>query len=286
VVALDDLLASKKIDMNLICCITTDSPSTMVKVRRDFTEKHKHIMQLGCCLHAFNLIVKDIVSKVPALDICKKNQALVNYFSKDGFWSETLSDWRKESNIEHSLSSFCETRWYSVYQVSASVKSHEKGFEHRLQLCNNALTDTPDIPNDKKDLINDKYHFLRNSEMLTVIKPVIDAIARLEKKETSICDIWKEIINVYKEISLISFLEQQNIGAAIKAKAIAVINNRAIGFNTPLYILGFFFHPAYRKIAISKRFNMDKMLQYALTFLKQIRRFNDKALAKAVIDEM
>ncbi|CAG8780436.1 13536_t:CDS:2, partial [Gigaspora rosea] len=147
----------------------TDSPSVMVKLRKNVSEKYLHIIGIRCCLHVFNLIAKGISSYHKHKNTVKKNLILVNFFTSLHFWNTKLKQWALENNIKNGLQTFCETRWYSLSKVCLSVQNFEA------------------------EIIFSRHHFLKNEELTKILRYVVDAIARLELHK--FIDHAKDIIN-------------------------------------------------------------------------------------------
>ncbi|KAH9821929.1 hypothetical protein DFH28DRAFT_923390 [Melampsora americana] len=72
------------------------------------------------------------------------------------------SRWRKEDKIGHGLMTACETCWCLMAKVFISVSEHEA-----------------------------------NQALVTVLKSVVDAIGQLEHANTTLANIWKEVLHVY-----------------------------------------------------------------------------------------
>ncbi|CAG8441495.1 5717_t:CDS:2 [Cetraspora pellucida] len=197
-----DVLSNNGIKMSSTIAVITDNASNMDKMRRLLNEEYSNIIPIRCCLHVFNLIVKDIVSFYSTASVCKKNQKLVNFFNSSHIWRRELQNWQKNQGINHSLATFCETRWYSLAKVCMEVSTYEQGFQHCLSLSEASHSKYSEIENAVvKNLIRDKYHFATNDTLMKVIKPVVDAIGRLESNDSILADVFKELIHIHQQIS-------------------------------------------------------------------------------------
>ncbi|OAV98784.1 hypothetical protein PTTG_10244 [Puccinia triticina 1-1 BBBD Race 1] len=134
-------------------------------------------------------------------EIVKANKTLVNYFLQAGFWRKHLATWQKENKIKHGLETLCETRWYLMAKVCLGVQSHEIGFWKCLELLCDPLVDTPSITKAVIEVIEDRNHFTANQTLVRLLKPVVDAIGNLKRAETTLADIWKELLDTHKNIS-------------------------------------------------------------------------------------
>jgi hypothetical protein len=58
VTKIKEVMESLQISMNQFLAVCTDSPSAMVKMRRDLSKEFTHMVDLQYIAHAFNLIAK------------------------------------------------------------------------------------------------------------------------------------------------------------------------------------------------------------------------------------
>ncbi|CAG8773891.1 4_t:CDS:1, partial [Cetraspora pellucida] len=185
-----------------------------------------------------------------------KNQKLVNFFNASHIWHWELQNWQKKKDIKHFLSTFCETRWYSLAKVCISVSTYEKGFQHCLLLSETDHPKYSEIENATiKSFIQDRYYFADNDALTKVIKPVVDAIGRLESSDSTLADIFKELIYIYQQISLLNIPISD-----LKNHALTVIDKCTKEFDSDIYFITFFLSPAYKQLAISGKMNEDKII--------------------------
>ncbi|CAG8493613.1 1341_t:CDS:2 [Cetraspora pellucida] len=230
-IAIETSLKNINLDFNKIIALVTDSPSVMIRLRKNISEKYKHIISIRCCLHVFNLIAKEILSYKPYKNLIKKNLI---------------------------LQTFCKTRWFSFSKVCLSVQNYEKGFKACLDYINNS-NKCPIIPIKIKEIVTSQRHFLENEY-------IVDAIGKLESRNTTVGDVFAELYKVYKKLKM---SENSDIDQEFIEHAKNIINIRAKEFDEPIYYLSFFLHPKFRKIAVSKKLSLDNMLIYALTFAQK-----------------
>ncbi|CAG8618918.1 10441_t:CDS:2, partial [Cetraspora pellucida] len=78
------------------------------------------------------------------------------------------------------------------------VTAYKKGFRCCLMLSETECPKYPEIKNvTVKNIICDRYHFADNEVLTEVIRPVIDAIGRLESNDSTLADIFKELIHIH-----------------------------------------------------------------------------------------
>ncbi|CAG8656973.1 850_t:CDS:2 [Cetraspora pellucida] len=143
-------------------------------MKTNLQEDYPNIIPIRCCLHAFNLIAKNISAFRPLLT-------------------------QKKEGLGYSLTTFCKTRWYSLAKVCLGVKTYEKAFNSFIKL---SRTDNyPIIRTEIQEIITNRYHFANNDMLLSVLIPVVDAIGHLESRDSTLADIFKDLINIYTTIS-------------------------------------------------------------------------------------
>ena len=246
---------------NAIACVT-DSPSNMVKLRNDLKALHPNIVSIRCCLHGFNLLAKDIAGFPEIARVVKVNQKLVNYFTSSHIWRKALKNWQVEKKIPHFLSTFCETRWYSLAKVCLGVAIYEEGFRHCLELSKNV--EYPSITNsDVRDVIKSRHHFADNECLVEALKPVIDVIGKLEQRTTTLADVLGSFITLYHNAKnshyAIRGFQQHILGA---------IGKRVQEFEDPIYFVALFLHPGCKKMAMSRKMTGDLIIKNAMEIAK------------------
>ncbi|KAI7939839.1 hypothetical protein MJO29_014575 [Puccinia striiformis f. sp. tritici] len=224
--------------------------------QRLLNKQNPHVLKVHCTLHVFNLIAKRVVNHPTMEPVVKKNKTLVNYFTNSGFWCEHLTTWQKENNVKHSLQTLCKTRWYSMVKVCLGVQSHEIGFKKCLELLRNKQVDTPLMTDAVVKVIEDRDHFTANRTLVQLLKPVVDAISHLECTDTTLADIWKEMIQTYKSIRdayVYSRFEP------FKQHCLDVLHSQTKTFHEDIYVLSFFLHPSYQRVAVSKKHSLNNI---------------------------
>ncbi|CAG8470604.1 2522_t:CDS:2 [Cetraspora pellucida] len=153
---------------------------------------------------------------------------------------------------------------YSLAKVCMGVSVYEQGFQHCLSLSETARPKYPEIENETvKNIICDRYHFANNDALTKVIKPIVDAIGRLESSDSTLADIFKELIYIHRQISQ---LDVPIIG--FKAHALAIIGKRAKEFDSNIFFIALFLCPPYKRLAISKKINSEQIIRASLELAK------------------
>jgi hypothetical protein len=150
-------------------------------------------------------------------------------------------------------------------KVCQSVQGMENGFKHCVNLLKDDETDTPAMPLNISRLCKDRAHFLNNEYLVTVLKPIVDTIGRLESENTTLADIWVEVIRCYTSINKVDLPAAFQ---SIKKQAIRSVAQRVEGFKKPIYFVAFFLNPKYRSVAVSREITIQYIKQEILNILK------------------
>ncbi|KAF6134636.1 hypothetical protein GIB67_002037 [Kingdonia uniflora] len=258
---LSSLYRARALLDNAIACVT-DSPATMVKVQSDFQVMHPNVIPIRCCLHAFNLVVKDILGFPLFVNVCKLNQALVNYFTSSYSWRKILNKWQEVKKIPHHLSTFCDTRWFSLARVCIGVATYEEGFLHCFE-----LSDRPDYPwitdEEVRNTIMSRPHFEHNECLVEALKPIIDVIGKLKRRTTTVADVLWSFIEIYRYAKISHYKLP-----GLKEHILCAIGKRVKEFQDPIYFIALFLHPACKNVAMSRMMMAEKIIRAALEIAK------------------
>ncbi|CAG8794808.1 22109_t:CDS:2, partial [Gigaspora rosea] len=99
-IALEASLKNISVDFDKIIALVTDSPSVIVRLRKNVSEKYPHVIGVR-----------------------------LNFFKNSTYWNAKLKQWAIDNKINHNLQTHCETRWYSFTKVYLSVQNYEEGFK-------------------------------------------------------------------------------------------------------------------------------------------------------------
>lgn len=258
---LSDLLLNGAVVGNALACVT-DSPTTMVKLRRDLRTLHPNVISIRCVLHGFNSLAKDVAGFPVNVKVCKLNTKLVNYFTSSHFWKNELKKWQVEKNIPHFLSTFCETRWYSLSRVCLGVAAYEEGFRHCLELSKKP--EYPDITNSVVcTTILKRHHFADNACLVEALKPIVDVIGNLEKRTTTLADVLWSFITLHHNAKASQY-DIEGLGDHV----LSSIGTRVKEFADPIYFVALFLHPGGKKMAMSRKMNGESIIKSAMEIAK------------------
>ena len=183
-----EIFAQCTVNMNVIKCVVTDSPTSMLKYRHVLSEEYSHIVPLPCALHVANLLTNDIYKLDSLTNIVKGNCKIVNFFRKSHKWFHSSQEWaKKNKNNNYSFQSLCETHWYSMCKVCMSIAYYQAFLEHAAKV-QGTLDNYPKIPGPVIQFLNVE-HFMMNDYMVELVTPVADLIGYLEKEETNLANI-------------------------------------------------------------------------------------------------
>ncbi|KAL5701103.1 hypothetical protein ACHQM5_026478 [Ranunculus cassubicifolius] len=245
---LTNLLDNGVVVGNALACVT-DSPSM-----------HPNVIPIRCSLHGFNLVAKDVAGFPFIVKVCKINLKLVNYFTSSHFWGKQLRKWQEEKKIPHFLSTFCETRWYSLARVCLGVATYDDGFRHCLELSKKP--GFPPITNiEVSRAIINRHHFADNLCLLEALKPIIDIVGNLEKRTTTLADLCHIMLHETTKVADLQI-------TVLKDHVLCAIGKKVKEFQDPIYFVALFLHPACKKMALSRMMTGELIMKGALEIAK------------------
>jgi hypothetical protein len=99
-----------------------------------------------------------------------------------------------------------------------------------------------------------------------LLKPLTDAIARLEKLSASLDQIFIAIITCYREVQQTDIeLEYQSWKVAV----LTAISSLAKRLNHPAYFVALFLNPGWQTMAISQKYNIESITKEILILAKR-----------------
>lgn len=281
--SLEELLGER---VNYVKAIVTDSPAVMVKFRESYCKRNKGVVNLGCVLHVINLVCKDVIKLPTVLPTAQSLSRLVVFFSNSVYWRTVLENWGSENSVTKFLTKYVETRWYSFVSMCATAKSYTDGFKHCLHIYDSS-DNVPEIPKDIQLIIRSDI-FLKVSFLFNVLKPLVSAIAVLERRDAKLSEVWISFIKIHKYLRTVSRETLPEVYIKIAAHMVERLNFRAVKFTAPIYIVALFLTPQYRKICTSKKF-MPAHVHYMATKLatkwKIIKTHADGETLKAQLED-
>jgi len=151
----------------------------------------------------------------------------------------------RDNGVKKGLRTYTATRWYSAVQVALSVQGVEEG----LMVClgEGYATQNP-LPNKVSTVLQTPDHFTKTRALVKLLKPLTDAIARLEKLSASLDQIFIAIITCYREVQQMDIdLEYQSWKVAV----MTAISSVAKRFNNDAaYFVALFLNPGWQTMAI------------------------------------
>ncbi|CAG8703100.1 7228_t:CDS:2, partial [Dentiscutata heterogama] len=113
---IESSLKNMNLNFNKIIALVMDSPSIIIRLRKNVSEKYQHIVG-------------------------------------STYWNAKLKQWATDNNIIHNLQTFCETQWFSFLKVCLLVQNYEEGFKACLEYNNKFSNECPVIPVNIKEIV-------------------------------------------------------------------------------------------------------------------------------------
>lgn len=98
------------------------------------------------------------------------------------------------------------------------------------------------LNSDIKRIVSSRQFYVDLEELVSIIKPIKNALKCLEFKTTSLADCFIEIIKLFTAIKDLPDTRQM----AFRNKCSEIFNKRWKQFDIELYMLAYILHPKYR----------------------------------------
>ena len=234
----------------------------MEKLRRNISSEHPNILNIKCGLHILNLAIQRALKHQDMLETFKKNQSIVNFFTSSHYWLGRLRDWMRDNGVKKGLRTYTATRWYSAVQVALSVQGVEEG----LMVClgEGYATQNP-LPNKVSTILQTPNHFANTRALVKLLKPLTDAIARLEKLNASLDQTFIAMITCYRQVKQTDIEPEYR---SWKAAVMTAISSVAKRFDHPAYFVALFLNPVWQTMAISRKYNVESITKEILKLAK------------------
>lgn len=230
--------------------IVTDSPNVMVRLRKDFCLINPWVVDLKCCLHVINLIIKDFVNFSLVKPWVSEISRLVNFFMSSGSWRVLLKKWADENGCGIFIRTYTAIRWYSFVGCCMSVQGLKKGFKYCLQYeADNP--GGPKLPNDIKIIIKDSNIFANLNYLIQILRPFTKAIAILERKDSHLGEVWISLFTIHKYLMSLDRTLFPNKFNKLHSFLLDRLQVRENGFMEDVYLVAFYLCPPYRRICVS-----------------------------------
>ncbi|KAI8822674.1 uncharacterized protein EV422DRAFT_524947 [Fimicolochytrium jonesii] len=259
--AVEKALQKHSLGLHQVIAFASDSSDVLLGVRSLLAQTHPYILGVTCCLHVFNRIVKDILEHECVAPIVRTNKKLAKFFLGSPFWSERLHDWRHKNGLTPAAEINSDGRWCSISKVCYKIQTYEDGFKHCWRLHVSRPSDTPSFPDKIPEILADRRHFADNHCIIALLTPILEAIRRLESRDTHLGDIWKELTKVYRELGSLTLPGLFN---TIRAECMSIVSRRARVFWDDVYVIAFFLSPPYRRAATSKKIPLQDVTRMVL----------------------
>ncbi|OAV92993.1 hypothetical protein PTTG_11132 [Puccinia triticina 1-1 BBBD Race 1] len=131
------------------------------------------------------------------------------------------------------------------------------------------------MPNNVIQAIKNCDHFTENQTLVSLLTPIINAIASLEHTETTLADIWKELLIAHKKIQNVNVY---SCFEAFKRHCLETLESQTKVYHDDVYVAAFFLHPKYRCVAVSKKHSLSDVTQMIIRLAKQFKLTKGEAL--------
>ena len=177
-----------------MAAITTDSAPNMVSARKLLVARAdcKHIINMGCMMHGFALILKSVLAHSFATTLISTAQRVVTFFRSSHQPLALLANCAAELGVRGGLKTSNQTRITSVHMCLESVLRLEEAFKRFLK-----LRDTPGFPAglnkpEKRELLatlEDRTFWCKLEALCKLLEPLTKVIMAVQGAQTTIADL-------------------------------------------------------------------------------------------------
>lgn len=167
--------------------ICTDNAANMKKAAKLVAEEYEDIQIIGCLAHWFHLLVSDLLKQESVQDFMgtvmqlvnkiRNSQVLLSLFNK-----QRQEQFDKQGDRPVCLKLFVKTRWGSIRDCLKSVLANKKVFES-LSIVEAAKKD---LGSELRYLILSENFWIKISQLLDFMSPIVSRIISLEADDTTI----------------------------------------------------------------------------------------------------
>lgn len=229
----------RSLPINTVNALISDSAANCKKARRLLVEidEFKSIIEHRCLAHLFNRvgsrITKDNRWISDAVTLASK---ITSWLTNSSFWLAQI----QELQLRRPTTA-CPVRWYSTVNMLESL----------LDLHDVIMEDfAPTLQFDKAELIR-SVDWIDLREILEVLRPINKCIGHLEKKDTSLGEAFREILNYARE--LFASTSPSEAMKAARKSFLWYFNTRKLSrFELGLYFAAYMMDPRFRGDHITK----------------------------------
>lgn len=222
--AIADIKATYKAN---VVGFVSDNENKMKAVRKELEGLHKELITYGCSSHYLNLLGQDLT--VPA--VMKHVIEIQKFFRNHHRPCALLAE--QTGSVKPQLP--CATRWNSQVEC---LESYIRNRPFMLTICNGDQSIESKITN----LVNNQGLFNQSKEMLTILRPVTNALDRTQADDCNIaeaCHLWLELKTLFEQSG--------DITSSMKKTCLSRFNAAV----TPTHLLSYLLDPRYLGASLS-----------------------------------
>lgn len=247
-------------DVSKLVAVVSDSAAVMKVTKRKLVAAVPNMTDVPCVLHIINLINKDVVNHISMTDLYKGACKISEHFRRS-YWSTKLVEWGKSNKKSGVIHSYTETRWFSFYEMLQSISSKEQWFKTTFDMS------TAVGRSNRKTLKLNVLHlidgnlFTELKHWLNVFGCLVETTKALESDQASICDIWPQMIKMYKHFETILNGNEFPNFQSVLHDLLLNIDRRSQMYHEDVFLVAFYLNPNYRTMATSQAYTPGNILR-------------------------
>lgn len=234
-----------------VVSIVTDSASVMKATKVNIVKEIGSMCALPCVLHILNLISKDVINHDSMQDLRKGATTVSTYFRKSHYWADKLKEWGEQNKVSGIIKSYCETRWFSFFEMCESIADKEDWFKSEFGLTAQGLKNRKDVSKEVNKFIIDSAFFSNMKDMAKYFGQIVKMSKSLEGNNASVVDVWPLMIDLLKYYEGLKSQVSPPFENIIQL-LINAINKRSKPFHDDIFVIAFFCHRLTETLALAR----------------------------------
>lgn len=128
-------------------------------------------------------------------------QDIPSYFRRSHHWAKKIADWGKANKTSGVVKIHCETRWFSIFEMTRSICGKESWFKGNFGVDVLGLANRKQIPIKVTKIIIDDSIYSNLSKINNIFEKIESTAKTLESAGASIMDVWPAFIELYRHYS-------------------------------------------------------------------------------------
>lgn len=248
--------------------VVTDDAGQCARARRILAFRYPGVAYLRCFAHDINNLVKAVLKTVFS-QITAAAAGAASYLntSSSKWLVRAFKAMKKRYGHTYAIFTLCETRWNSMQACFASLLRARGALENMIFTYRNSSELTH-----KLRVLGDQEFWTKLEMAEKIVRPLCTASFRLQRDENTLGDVVASYMEIYRAFA----------STELNASLTELVETRWNTCEQPLFILGFFLHPAYieqaRSFPSTVLTDLEDICQFAQYYYRRFISDDDRWL--------